>query len=75
MYSLMLASWFTLPTASDIIASSTTYSTELFTSLTFIMGIAIGVPVAILALIWLIKLVRGSVSKLFKGRGRRRGRR
>lgn len=74
---MTLFSWFTVPTASDIIASSTTYSTDMFSSLTFILGIAIGVPVAILAVKWLIGLVRGSVGRLFRGRrgGRRRGRR
>lgn len=71
----MFFSWFTIPSASDIIASSTAYSTDIFSSLVFLIGIAVGIPIAILAILWLIRLVRGSVGRLFKGRGRRRGRR
>jgi len=69
---MTMFSWFTLPTASDMIASSTSYSTDLFASLTFLIGVAVGIPVAILALVWLIKLTRGSISRLFRGRSRRK---
>lgn len=69
-----MLTWFTLPTASDMIASSTLYSADIFTSFTFIIGIAVGVPIAILALRWLIALIRRNVGRLFGG-GRRRGRR
>lgn len=75
MITMLLSSWFTVPDATTMIASSTLYSADIFSSLSFILGVAVGVPVAILALVWLIRLIRGSVSKLFRGRGRRRGRR
>jgi len=69
--------WFTVPDAATMIASSSAYSVDMFSSFTFILGVAVGIPVAILAVAWLIRLVRGSVSRLFGGRrgGRRRGRR
>jgi len=73
---MLLSSWFTLPDASTMIASSTAYSTDIFSSLSFVLGVAVGVPVAIIALKWLIGLIRRNVSRLFKGGRRgRRGRR
>lgn len=73
---MAMFSWFTVPTANDIIASSTLYSTDIFASLIFIIGIAVGVPIGILAVRWLIGLVRSNVGRLFRGRrgGRRRRR-
>lgn len=74
---MTLFSWFTLPSASTLIASSTDYSADFFVSLIGILiGIAVGIPVAVLAVKWLINLVRRNVSGLFKGRrgGRRRRR-
>jgi len=73
---MTMFSWFTLPSAADMIASSTLYSTDMFESLTFILGIAVGIPIAILALKWLIGLIRRNVGGLFRGRrgGRRRRR-
>jgi len=73
---MTMFSWFTLPTASDMIASSTLYSADIFSSLIFIIGVAVGIPIAILAIKWLVGLVRRNVGGLFRGRkgGRRRRR-
>lgn len=73
---LTMFSWFTLPTASDMIASSTVYSADVFTSLTFLIGVAVGIPIAVGAVIWLIRLLKGNVGRVFRGKkgGRRRKR-
>lgn len=71
---MMMFSWFTLPTASDMIASSTAYSSDIFNSLAFLIGVAVGIPVAVIGLVWLIRLLRGSIGRLFRRGGRRRRR-
>jgi len=70
-----MLSFFNLPSASTITTDAGAYSAPFFTEfIGLLIGIAVGIPIAILAIKWLIKLVRGNVSKLFRGRrgGRRR---
>jgi len=64
----------TLPDASTILASTTAYSSTLFTDFMPLMYLAIGILVAVLAVLWVKRSVAGGVSKLFGGRrgGKRR---
>lgn len=75
---LNLLSWFNLPSLTDTYTSpgvgTTTgvlnlagdYSSIFFDSLVAILiGVAVGIPVGIVALKWLIGLLRGSVAKPF----------
>jgi len=64
----------TLPDASTILASTTAYSGTLFTEFMPLMYLAIGVLVAVLAVLWVKRSVAGGVSKLFGG-GRRKKKR
>lgn len=82
MLNLMyLMSWFNMPSLSDtytspgvgttsgILSLSTDYTGPFFISfIGILIGIAVGIPVAVLAVQWLIKLVRRNVGSLFKGK-------
>lgn len=66
----------TVPDASTILSSTTAYSGTLFTDFMPLMYLAIGVTVAVLAVLWVKRVVAGGAGRLFGGkrRGRRRGR-
>jgi len=78
MLFLNFLSWFTMPrlddhsydggisTTTGMLSGFFDYSAEFFTSLSgIIIGLAVGIPIAIVALKWLIGLVRGNTSHLF----------
>jgi len=80
---LTMFSWFTLPRMTDVSydggLSTTTgiltladdYTGTFFSSLSLIViSVAVGIPIAIIAIKWLIKLVRGNTGSLFKRRRR-----
>jgi len=74
---LNFLSWFNLPSLSDTYTSpgvgtttgvlnlATEYSSEFFTSLTIIIGVAVGIPIAIFALKWLFSLLKKNTKKPF----------
>lgn len=73
---LNILSWFNLPSLTDtytspgvgtttgVINLATNYSSGFFNSLVFILiGVAVGVPIGVLAVKWLISLIRKNVAK------------
>jgi len=65
---------FTVPTAANVIASSTEYSSSLFTEFLPLLYVAVGVTAAVVLLIFLKKWITGGTKRAMGG-GRRGGRR
>lgn len=57
--------WIAMPAVADLIASSTEYSGETFASMIFLIGIAVGIPIAISAIIWLM-IVFSSANRVYR---------
>lgn len=72
---LYLMSWFSLPSVSDtytspgvgttsgILSLATDYSAPFFANSVFILGIAVGIPISVVALKWLISLLKTNIKK------------
>jgi len=58
----------TMPDASAILSGTTAYSGAMFTDFLPLIYLAVGILVAVLAVLWVKKSVSGGVSKLFGGR-------
>lgn len=66
MYSIITA-----PSASNILSSTTAYSATLFTDFLDVVWIAVGVTVAVLAALYVKRVVSGGASRLLGGRRKR----
>lgn len=73
----MFTTLFSLPSAADIISSTLPYSTGFFSEFLGVAWIPVGITVGVLAVLFIIRQVRGGAGRLLGGRrgGRRRGRR
>jgi len=65
----------TLPTAAEIISSTTAYSGSFFTEFLPLIYLAVGIAFAVLAVLWIRRTVTGGASRMFGGRRGGRGRR
>lgn len=74
---LSMLTIFTVPSASTLIASTTEYASPLFNEYSnLVLALAIGLPVAVMGVLWLIRsLNKASRRVLGGGRKGRRGRR
>ena len=65
--------WFTIPSVSDIMASTTPIISSMLTSIWFIVFFALAISVAVLAALFVKRKIGGGLKAVLGG-GRRRGR-
>jgi len=67
---------FTIPSATEIVSSSTAYSQDFFTEFLPVIYVAVGVLIFSLGVRWLVGVLKGGMKGAFGKRGgKRRGRR
>lgn len=67
--------WFTVPTASSVISSSTEYASSVFTEFLPLLYVAIGIVAAVVLLKYLRSKVSRGIGSVGRTGGRRRGHR